>query len=148
MSSNTQVIWGTNINAGEVSNKLKNFIHTYVEMDDADDEADEDMQYEKKPYYIEKIKENREMEEYVLEVDCDHIWQYDRGLYRQIVDYPSDIIPIFDLVVSQVYMELFSYGVGGAGQGTNDQREGEEAEEDDHCLQVRPYNLRQTYRIR
>ena len=44
MSSTTQVIWGTNINASEVSNKLKNFIHTFVEM--RDDEEDNEMQYE------------------------------------------------------------------------------------------------------
>lgn len=109
MSSNTQVIWGTNINASDVSSKLKNFIHTFVEM--IDNDMDDDAQFERKPYYIEKLKESRQMEEYVLPVDCDHIWQYDRALYRQIVDYPSDIIPIFDLVVSQVHMELFNYGV-------------------------------------
>ena len=75
MSSTTQVIWGTNINASEVSNKLKNFIHTFVELREEDEE--EDMQYETQPIYIQKLKEIHEMEESVLLVDCDHIFQYD-----------------------------------------------------------------------
>jgi DNA replication licensing factor MCM4 len=139
MSSTTQVIWGTNINASEVSNKLKNFIHTFVLMRD-DDNEDEDMQYETQPIYIQKLREIKEMEESVLPVDCDHVFQYDQGLYRQIVDYPSDAIPIFDLVVSQVYQELFSYGP----EGNRD--EGEDHE--DVLLQVRPFNMRKIYRIR
>jgi hypothetical protein len=76
MSSTTQVIWGTNINASEVSNKLKNFIHTFVLMRD-DDNEDEDMQYETQPIYIQKLREIKEMEESVLPVDCDHVFQYD-----------------------------------------------------------------------
>lgn len=76
MSSTTQVIWGTNINASEVSNKLKNFIHTFVLMRDEDDE-DADMQYEAAPIYIQKLREIHEMEETVLPVDCDHVFQYD-----------------------------------------------------------------------
>lgn len=66
-----------------------------------DDNEDEDMEnYETQPFYIQKLREIHEMEESVLPVDCDHVFQYDQGLYRQIVDYPSDAIPIFDLVVS------------------------------------------------
>ena len=40
MSSATQVIWGTNINASEVQGKLKNFIQSFVE--EQDNAADED----------------------------------------------------------------------------------------------------------
>ena len=42
----------------------------------------------------------------MLEVDCDHIFQFDPTLYRQIVDYPTDVIPIFDLMVTQAYRDL------------------------------------------
>lgn len=54
----------------------------------------------------------REIEEYILDVDCEHVFQFDSSLYRQIVDYPADIIPIFDLVVSQVSKEMFMYNLG------------------------------------
>lgn len=48
-SSNTQVLWGTNINANEVQTKMKNFINTFVELsDDPNDEA----QYTAEPLYL------------------------------------------------------------------------------------------------
>ena len=55
-----------------------------------------------------------------LDIDCDHVFQFDQMLYRQIEDYPADIIPIFDLVVTQVYKELDMYNIGGPG-GAGDQ---------------------------
>jgi len=79
MSSATQVIWGTNINASEVQGKLKNFIQSFVEMKDEEEEdEDNDNHYlNNKPYYMEKLAEIKEMEETVLQVNCDHIFQYD-----------------------------------------------------------------------
>ena len=97
-SSLSQVLWGTTINATDVSTKLKNFINSFVEM--KDDDEDNEEQYTAAPLYITKLKEMREAEENILDVDCDHLFQFDQALYRQIVDYPTDIIPIFDLVVS------------------------------------------------
>lgn len=75
MSSATQVIWGTNINASEVQSKLKNFIQSFVEMNDDEAEEDNDDHYlNKKPYYMEKLQEIKEMEDTVLQVNCDHIF--------------------------------------------------------------------------
>ena len=70
-SQHTQVIWGTNISADETQAKLKTFINTFVELND-DDENDE--QYLKPPYYFEKLKELKELEENILEINCDHIY--------------------------------------------------------------------------
>lgn len=79
---------------------------------------DNDAQYLRQPFYWEKLKELRELEENVLEVDCEHLRQFDPQLYRQLEDFPCDIIPIFDLVATAVYKEMYLYmGVGGeAGQ--------------------------------
>ena len=112
MSSHTMMLWGTNINASEVQMKLKNFINNFEEIKDDDDE-DDDQQFQKAPYYIQKLKEVRELDGSVLEIDCDHVFQFDQMLYRQIEDYPTDIIPIFDLVVTQVFKELDMYNIGG-----------------------------------
>jgi len=57
---------------------LKNFINSFVLMDD-DENSQE---YAKAPYYFEKLKELKETEEVILDVDCDHIRQYDKQLYR------------------------------------------------------------------
>lgn len=79
---------------------------------------DNDAQFMRQPFYWEKLKELRELEENVLEVDCEHLRQFDPQLYRQLEDFPCDIIPIFDLVATAVYKEMYLYmGVGGdAGQ--------------------------------
>jgi len=48
-----------------------------------------------------------------LDIDCDHVYEYDQLLYRQIENYPSDTIPIFDLVATHCFKELFLYGMPG-----------------------------------
>lgn len=70
-------------------------------------------------------------------------------LYRQIEDYPADIIPIFDLVVTQVYKELDMYNIGGGQDHQNgDFNMNNDEYGNDHIIQVRPHNLRKVYRIR
>ena len=111
-SQHTQVIWGTNISANETQAKLKSFINTFVELND-DEEGDD--QYLAQPFYFEKLKELKELEETVLEVDCDHIYMFDQALYRQLEDFPCDIIPLFDLVATSVYREMYLYTQIGMG---------------------------------
>lgn len=115
------MIWGTNISASELQQKLKYFLNTFVEIDDNEDgNMDNDAQYMQKPFYWEKLKELRELEESVLEIDCEHLRQFDPQLYRQLEDFPCDIIPIFDLVATAVYKELYLYmGVGHGEVGQN-----------------------------
>ena len=73
---------------------MRNFINTYtIVSDDVED-------FTQAPYYVEQLKQIKDTEIYMLDIDCDHIFQYDAGLYRQIVNYPADVIPIFDLVVT------------------------------------------------
>lgn len=67
-SSNTQVLWGTNINTNEVQIKMKNFINTFaVIKEDSDD-------FTQAPYYIDKLKDIKETENYTLDIDCDHVY--------------------------------------------------------------------------
>ena len=80
MSSNTQVLWGTNINTNDISNKLKEFLTSFIpEMpDDAMDLSGDNgnERYMQVPLYIQKLKQIAETEEYTLDVDCDHIYHY------------------------------------------------------------------------
>lgn len=39
-SSGTQVLYGTNINSNEVQQKLRNFLSTFVEMDENEEKFD------------------------------------------------------------------------------------------------------------
>ena len=147
MSSHTQVLWGTNINTNDVQMKLKNFINNFEEIkEDSDDE--DDQQFQRAPFYIERLKEVRELDQHVLEIDCEHVWQFDQALYRQIEDYPADIIPIFDLVVTQVYKELDMYNIGGQGGEADNDYNMNADQDNDQIIQVRPHGLKKTYRIR
>jgi DNA replicative helicase MCM subunit Mcm2 (Cdc46/Mcm family) len=93
------VLYGTNINSNEVQQKLRNFLNSYVHIDENEE------RYDQEPYYIEQLRNIRETEQYILDVDCDHIFEFDQGLYRQLENYPTDIIPIFDLVVTGLFKE-------------------------------------------
>lgn len=81
MTSNTQVLWGTSINTNSVQNKLKDFINNFVEEREIDHDGGDD-QFTRTPYYIEKLKEVRDMELTVLDIDCSHIFSFDPQLYR------------------------------------------------------------------
>lgn len=81
MSSHTQVLWGTNINTNDVQIKLKNFINNFEELRD-DDDDDDDAQFQRAPYYIQKLRDVRELDGNVLDIDCDHVFQFDQMLYR------------------------------------------------------------------
>lgn len=67
--------------------------------------SDDGDNFDKLPYYIDQLKNIYETETYILDVNCDHIFEFDQSLYRQIENYPTDIIPIFDLVVTGIYKE-------------------------------------------
>jgi DNA replication licensing factor MCM4 len=114
-SSTTQVLYGTNINSSEVQQKLRNFLTTFVKV-----ESEED--YSREPLYIERLREIHETEQYILDVDCDHVFEFDNSLYRQLENYPTDIIPIFDLVVTALYKDLYL-----AQQNQNNDMGGSEA---------------------
>ena len=89
----------------------------------------------------------RELDGNVLDIDCDHVFQFDQGLYRQIIDYPSDIIPIFDLVVTQCYKDVGMEIMAGGNQ-EDQEMQFEDADMAETIIQVRPHNLRKVYRIR
>lgn len=67
-SSNTQVLWGTNINTNEIQLKMKSFINTFVDIkEDSDD-------FTQAPYYIDQLKNIKETEQYILDIDCEHVY--------------------------------------------------------------------------
>jgi DNA replication licensing factor MCM4 len=39
-------------------------------------------------------------------VNCDHIFQYDRRLYQHLINFPSEVIPLFDLAANSLYTDL------------------------------------------
>lgn len=58
--------------------------------------------YNQEPFYLKKLREAYETESIFLDVDCEHLYKYNPKLYGFIEDYPTDVIPIFDLVAQHV----------------------------------------------
>lgn len=58
-----------------------------------------------------------------LEVNCAHINQFDSNLYRQLVCYPAEVIPAFDMAVNELFFHLYP------GATMNE------------AINVRPYNV-------
>ena len=71
-SATQQLIWGTTINTTEFMTKFRNFIYTFTDV--SDDSED----FTKDPYYIEQLKQLKESEQTVLELDCGHVYDFDQ----------------------------------------------------------------------
>jgi len=54
------------------------------------------------------LKEIKNTEIYILNIDGNHLQSFDRQLYTALVNYPTEIIPIMDGVSTQVYLEIYS----------------------------------------
>jgi len=78
------------------------------------------------PLYTQQLKEIQETEEYVLNVDCEHLFAFNHKLYTQLVNFPSEMIPYFDEVATNFYKEVIHDPTSAA------------------IIQVRPINLKVT----
>ena len=76
--SGTQVLWGTTINTSALQNNLKEFLTTFT----AIPENDDDQNFNIEPYYITLLKQLAITEELVLDINCDHLIEFNRSLYR------------------------------------------------------------------
>ena len=47
------------------------------------------------------------METPFLNIDCGHLKTFDADLYRQLVCYPQEVIPTFDMAVNEVFFEKY-----------------------------------------
>lgn len=54
------------------------------------------------------MQEIKETEIFILNVDATHIYTFDKSLYLQIINFPSEMIPIMDNVANTLFAELFS----------------------------------------
>ena len=48
------------------------------------------------------------LEQPFLNVDCSHIKIFDPELYRQLVSYPQEVIPTFDMAVNEVFFDKYN----------------------------------------
>lgn len=65
-----------------------------------------------------------------MNVNCAHLETFDAHLYRQLVCYPQEVIPAFDMTVNDMFFEKYP------------------AAELEHQIQVRPFNAEKTRNMR
>lgn len=123
------VIWGTNVVVGQCKEKFKRFVHTFAEENVEMDEQVEGANINQ-PLYMQKLEEIYALEEPFLNVNCLHIAAFDAELYRQLVSYPQEVIPTFDMGVNELYFEMYP------------------ASQLPHQIQVRPFNAEKTKNLR
>lgn len=115
-----QVMWNTDINVEDCKQRFLSFFTDFCE---ADSET---------PYYIEQLHVMDRTEMHELDLNCDHIAQFDRDLYVMLINYPSDLITLLDSVAAELFCRI----------------KGIETEALEHRIIVRPSNLQRLTRMR
>lgn len=98
-------------------------------MDVAQDELSENINLSE-PLYMQKLEEINTLEVPFLNVNGSHLKTFDEMLYRQLVCYPQEVIPTFDMAVNEMFFERYPGAIL------------------EHQIQVRPFNAEITRNMR
>ncbi|XP_052817701.1 DNA replication licensing factor mcm4-like isoform X2 [Mya arenaria] len=123
------VIWGTDVVVSHCKEKFRRFISKYVDKDVAEDETFEGMDINQ-PYYLQRMEEINVIGEPFLNINSEHLREFDPDLYRQLINYPQEVIPTFDMAVNEMFFDKYPAAVL------------------EHQIQVRPYNAEKTRNMR
>jgi len=123
------VIWGTDVVVSECKDRFKQFVLQFVEPETEDDERTEQMNTDE-PLYLQKLEEIHSLEEPFLNINAAHLQQFDTDLYRQLVCYPQEVIPTFDMAINEMFFERYPDTTL------------------EHQIQVRPFNADKTKNMR
>ncbi|KAJ6641100.1 DNA replication licensing factor MCM4 [Pseudolycoriella hygida] len=123
------VIWGTKVVVSQCKEKFKQFLMRYIDPSVQQDEITENMNVNE-PLYMQKMEEIHTLEEPFLNVNCSHLKTFDENLYRQLISYPQEVIPTFDMAINEKYFELYPES------------------QLEHQIQVRPFNAEHTKNMR
>lgn len=123
------VVWGTNVVVNHCKNKFKQFLLRYIDPTAEQDEISENIDVNQ-PLYLQKLEEIHTLEEPYLNLNCSHLKTFDEALYRQLICYPQEVIPSFDMAINEMFFERYPAAVL------------------EHQIQVRPFNADKTRNMR
>ena len=83
------------------------------------------------PFYPQRLEQINMILIPFLEVNMAHLLQFDEELYRQLVCYPQEVIPVLDMAVNELFNASYP-----------------DCEGLPHQIQVRPYNAEKTSNMR
>ncbi|NXO79094.1 MCM4 factor, partial [Sitta europaea] len=122
------VIWGTDVNVASCKEKFQRFLQRFI---DPLDKEDEDIGLDlNEPRYMQRLQEINVVGEPFLNVNCDHLRSFDENLYRQLICYPQEVIPTFDMAANEIFFDRYPDSIL------------------EHQIQVRPYNALKTRNMR
>ena len=88
-----KILYGTTINAQSEISNAKEFLTEYP------------VESESK-LYMNKIREMATTEDYNLNVDMQHVYDYNQSLYKKIIAFPSEMLPLFDIAANEILNPL------------------------------------------
>ncbi|KAF2353793.1 MCM OB domain [Trinorchestia longiramus] len=126
------VIWGTDVVVSDCRTRFQELVRTFVLPAEelADDTTTPSHFSSSEPLYLQKLEEINTLEEPFLDLNCKHLQLFDSDLYRQLICYPQEVIPTFDMAVNEVFFERYPDTIL------------------EHQIQVRPFNADKTRNMR
>uniref|UniRef100_A0A6I8PIL5 DNA replication licensing factor MCM4 n=1 Tax=Ornithorhynchus anatinus TaxID=9258 RepID=A0A6I8PIL5_ORNAN len=122
------VIWGTDVNVATCKENFQRFLQRFI---DHHAKEEENVGLDpNEPLYMQRLNEINVIGEPFLNVNCEHIKSFDKNLYRQLISYPQEVIPTFDMAVNEVFFDRFPDSIL------------------EHQIQVRPFNALKTRNMR
>ncbi|KAJ2232955.1 MCM DNA helicase complex subunit [Coemansia sp. RSA 485] len=132
-----RTIWGTIVHVRDVMSTFKDFMQHFTAghrppASSTDGLSAVEMS---EPVYPQLLRRMHEAEVFQLNLDAQNLLAYApaQRLYKQLVNYPEEVIPIMDYVLTELFMEQFPDADAGLVQAD---------------LKVRPYNLTATTNMR
>uniref|UniRef100_A0A803SUU4 DNA replication licensing factor MCM4 n=1 Tax=Anolis carolinensis TaxID=28377 RepID=A0A803SUU4_ANOCA len=122
------VIWGTDVNVASCKEKFQRFLQRFIDPT-APEEENIGLDLNE-PLYMQRLEEINLIGEPFLNVNCDHLKSFDENLYRQLMCYPQEVIPTFDMAVNEIFFDRYPDSVL------------------EHQIQVRPFNALRTRNMR
>ena len=94
--SNTAFLMGTNVTISEVEDQIKNFIRSFRPKGSFDVEGE-------MSHYMEKLRQVKEVDQFFVVIDAEHIYAYNEQLYSLLILFPADLILLLDKIVTEIY---------------------------------------------
>nr|CAB3263693.1 DNA replication licensing factor MCM4 [Phallusia mammillata] len=122
------VIWGTDVVVSRCKARFTQFITSFVA--DDSDAMETDGMDPNEPLYLHKLEEISVTEDPYLDVNCAHLKTFDADLYRQLICYPQEVIPTFDMAINEMFFAKYPDIALS------------------HQIQVKPFNAERTKNMR
>lgn len=126
-NSPIKLIYGTAINVQESTGLFKDFLlnFTLAQRRIANGVPESEVgEHEREPFYPKLLRQMKEADLRNLNLDGLNLRTFSKKLYKQLLNYPQEIIPLMDFCLTEIYMDTF-----------------EDIEDNFDGLRVRPFNL-------